>query len=156
MPSASLIVPTVLTSGSLHFAQVAQAAVAQDVINALLASNEVRTEILGDLDDQGWALQGIRAEHSGRSWEEDELEALGDGKNALELLDVLTLGRRDRWRWYPSGPACECLTDQADPSATLFDFPLDFSPPQPRSAARVPSPALVSVSVLYTRSGDSR
>jgi diaphanous 1 len=75
-----LIVPIVLTTGSLRFAEVQEAAVAQDVINSLAAVEEVRTEMIGDLEDHGWALQSIRAERNGRPWEEDELEALGDGQ----------------------------------------------------------------------------
>jgi hypothetical protein len=51
----------------------------EDVVNALIALDEVRSEILGGLDDNGWALQKIRVEQNGRLWEDDELEALGDG-----------------------------------------------------------------------------
>ncbi|KAJ6572601.1 hypothetical protein B0H10DRAFT_2106751 [Mycena sp. CBHHK59/15] len=79
MPINSLIVPTILPTGSLRFADVGQNATAQDVIDTLLALDGVRSEVLGDLEDQGWALQKIRAEQSGRPWEESELEALGDG-----------------------------------------------------------------------------
>lgn len=80
MSAKSLIVPIVLTTGSLRFAEVQEDAVAQDVINSLFAeTEEVRAEVNGDLDDHGWALQKIRAEHNGRSWEEEDLEALGDG-----------------------------------------------------------------------------
>lgn len=71
--------PIVLTTGSLRFAEVQEDAVAQDIINSLAATEEARTELIGDLEDQGWALQRIRAERSGRPWDEDELEALGDG-----------------------------------------------------------------------------
>ena len=79
----SLIVPVVLTTGSLRFAEVQEDATAQDVLNCLVASDEVRTEVIGDLDDQGWALQKIRAEQNGRKWDEAELEALGDGQFML-------------------------------------------------------------------------
>jgi diaphanous 1 len=78
-----LIVPIVLTSGSLRFAEVREDATANDVIHSLVSIEEVKTEILGDLEDHGWALQRIRVEHSGRTWEEDELEALGDGQFML-------------------------------------------------------------------------
>lgn len=79
MHSNSLIVPTILPTGSLHFAEVDENAAAQDVIDTLVAQDGVKAEILGDLEDQGWALQQIRAEQPGRPWEEAELEALGDG-----------------------------------------------------------------------------
>ena len=80
-----LIVPIILTTGSLHFAEVQEDSIAQDVINTLIASEEVRNEVLGDLDDRGWALQKIRVQDSGRLWEEGELEALGDGKVIMML-----------------------------------------------------------------------
>ncbi|KAJ6515515.1 hypothetical protein C8R45DRAFT_809608 [Mycena sanguinolenta] len=79
MPTNSLIVPTILPTGSLRFAEVQQNATTEDVIEALIAIDGVKTEMLGDLADQGWALQTIRGEQSGRPWEEAELEALGDG-----------------------------------------------------------------------------
>lgn len=85
MPPNSLIVPTILPTGSLHFAEVDPNATAQDVINTLIALEGVKPEILGDLEDQGWALQKIRAEQSGRPWEEAELEALGDGQSMPQL-----------------------------------------------------------------------
>jgi len=90
---SSLIVPTILISGSLHFADVAENSTAQDVIDALLKVDEVRSEILGDLEDQGWALQKMRVERNGRPWEEEELEALGDGKPQLFLFNGLELTR---------------------------------------------------------------
>lgn len=80
MPEDLLIVPTILCSGSLHFASVRHDAVVQDVIDSLVALEEVREDVLGDLQPQGWAIQRIRKEHSGRAWEEEQLEALGDGE----------------------------------------------------------------------------
>ena len=83
MPEVALIVPTVLTNGTLHFAEVASNSTAQDVINALIALDDVKRDALGDLEDRGWALQRIRKEQAGRRWEEHELEALGDGQFML-------------------------------------------------------------------------
>lgn len=80
MASQPLIVPIQLVTGSLHFAELlSEEGTAQDVIDHLSKSEEVRRDILGDLEDQGWALQRIREERSGRPWEEDELVGLGDG-----------------------------------------------------------------------------
>ncbi len=79
MADISLIVPTILVTGPLHFAEIRKDGKAQDVVNFLLETEGTKTEILGDLKDSGWALQRIRVEQSGRSWEEDELIALGDG-----------------------------------------------------------------------------
>lgn len=80
-PNNQLIVPTVLVSGSLHFAEVDNNGRAQNVVDVLLATEGVKEEILGGvLEESGWALQRIRTEESGRSWEEDELEALDDGQ----------------------------------------------------------------------------
>ena len=75
-----LIVPTILPTGSLVFAEVAQEGRAQDVIDTLIDLPGVKEQILGDFEDNGWALQRIRVEQSGRVWEEDELLSLGDGK----------------------------------------------------------------------------
>jgi diaphanous 1 len=80
MPEASLIVPTTLPSGSLHFAQVNTNGTVKDVIDALLALPDATSEILGELEGHGWALQHIRAEQTGRIWEEHDLESLGDGE----------------------------------------------------------------------------
>ena len=79
MPDDTLIVPTILPSGSLHFASVQHDGTVGDVINSLSALDEVKSDVLGDLPPRGWALQLIRNELPGRQWEEDELESLGDG-----------------------------------------------------------------------------
>jgi diaphanous 1 len=75
----SILVPVLLASGSLHFATVGRSGTAQSVVDALAGLPEVRAEILGELACDAWALQRIRTEPSGRTWEEDELQALGDG-----------------------------------------------------------------------------
>jgi diaphanous 1 len=80
MPNNPLIVPTQLANGSLHFAEVGQDGTAQDVINALDALDEVKKDESIYEGGHGWALQRIRIEQNGRPWEEDELEALGDGE----------------------------------------------------------------------------
>src|SRR5690606_16396886 len=87
MSSDFLVVPTILVTGSLHFVQVHQDARAHDVIDAALKLEGVREEVLGDLDDMGWALQHIRTEQSGRTWEEDELMNLGDGLSIVVRLE---------------------------------------------------------------------
>jgi diaphanous 1 len=79
MPDGSLIVPTVLASGSQHFAEVRSNGTVQDVIDVLTALEEVKSDILGELQEDGWALQKIRVQQRGRQWEENELEAFGDG-----------------------------------------------------------------------------
>lgn len=83
MPDSSLIVPTILPTGTLHFVSVKPDSTIQNVIDSLVALDEVNSEILGDLDEAGWALQKIRWEESGRTWEIFELQAIGDGKRAL-------------------------------------------------------------------------
>jgi len=83
--SLSLLVPIALIDGDLQdvqFAQVGHNATVQEVLDKLLLQNpNVKKDILGDLEDQGWALQKLRSETTGRRWEEDELEALGDGEH---------------------------------------------------------------------------
>lgn len=94
-PGNALIVPTILPNANVHFATVSNDGTAQDVINALLAVGEVQSEILGDLQEHGWALQVVKTAHEGRRWEEDELNALGDGAflmdSRLPLLIVAQL-----------------------------------------------------------------
>lgn len=76
-----MIVPTILPTGTVHFAEVSESATVQDVIGALIAIDGLKLEILGHLEDRGWALQTVRTEQSGRQWKEAELEALGDGRS---------------------------------------------------------------------------
>lgn len=83
-----LIVPTILPTGSLHFAEVPNNGKAQDVVDVLLAVEGLKKEVLGDLEDCGWSLQRLRAERSGRPWEENELLALGDGQYFIILFIV--------------------------------------------------------------------
>lgn len=86
MPESSLIVPVVVPTGSLHFATIHPDGSVQHVIDALLTQSEVAPEVLGGLEDTGWALQKIRIEKSGRQWEEGDLEKLGDGKSYSPCL----------------------------------------------------------------------
>lgn len=79
MSHDALIVPTLLPCGTLHFATVGATATVQDVTDTLLQDPEVGREVLGDLEDYGWALQRIRRESNGRQWAEEELEELGNG-----------------------------------------------------------------------------
>jgi diaphanous 1 len=79
MPVDSLIVPVLLPNGSLHFADITPESTVQDVQARLVCSNEVRREVLGELQSDLWRMQRIRKENVGRVWEEDELESLGDG-----------------------------------------------------------------------------
>ena len=85
MPSDPLIVPTVVPGGSLHFATVASGGKIQDVLDVLISNSEVTSEVLGDLEPYGWAVQRIRREHHGRQWEEDELEDLGNGEHTCAV-----------------------------------------------------------------------
>ena len=87
--SDTLVVPTILPTGSLHFAELATNGKAQDVIEFLLAAEGLKQEILGDLEDCGWALQRARSERSGRPWEEDELMALGDGEHVVISVTLI-------------------------------------------------------------------
>jgi len=80
MSNCNLIVPIILPTKSLHFVEILENGNAQDVIDTLFQIEGVAKEVLGDLEDCGWALQKIRAEECGRAWEEEELTRLGDGK----------------------------------------------------------------------------
>lgn len=87
--SGDLIVPTVTPAGVLHFVQVPKDASAHIVVAALLSIDGLKEEILGDLEDGGWALQKERSESLGRTWEEDELLALGDGQCGCMALSAI-------------------------------------------------------------------
>lgn len=81
--STTLIVPAILPTGTLHLIELPDNCRTQDVITALVSIDGVKDEILGGLEDHGWALQVIRREKNGRAWEEDELNALGDGESFI-------------------------------------------------------------------------
>jgi hypothetical protein len=89
MPNGAntLIVPTLLPTGSLQFAEIPEDGQAQDVIDALLKIDGLKEEVLGDLKQSGWALQRIRTERRGRPREEEELMALEDGLSNFHLKD---------------------------------------------------------------------
>lgn len=89
MPADTLIVPTLLPSGIIHFAEISQQGSAQDVIDSIMNSGEVEKGTLGSLEDRGWALQRIRKEKHGRTWEQDELEAIGDGEFVYRSLSMI-------------------------------------------------------------------
>lgn len=86
MSENPLIVPTVLPSGTLHFVTIAHAGTVEDVLENLSANAEATAEILGDLEPYGWALQKVRKYADGKQWEEDELEALGNGMCTVVML----------------------------------------------------------------------
>jgi len=83
MPDDTIIVPVKTVTGALHFTEIPRNGLAKDVIDTLLVIDGIREEILGKLEDLGWALQRIRVERKGRLWEEDELMALGDGSSSM-------------------------------------------------------------------------
>lgn len=83
--ASTLIVPIILVTGDLQFAEVKHDATVQDVLDVLSAIPGLKKDILGDLDagqneQTRWALQKLRSEQKGRRWEEEELEGLGDGE----------------------------------------------------------------------------
>ena len=80
MSDKVVIVPVLLVTGSLHFAEIQRDGKAQDVVDVLLRVEGIKEEILGDLEESRWALQRIRVEQVGRPWEEDELVSLDDGE----------------------------------------------------------------------------
>lgn len=83
MSDNSLIVPVKVALGSLQFTSVKSDSTVQEVIDCLVALDEITSELLGDLEGAGWAIQKIRQNESGRQWEEEELNAMGDGKQYL-------------------------------------------------------------------------
>lgn len=80
MADDALIVPVAIPSGTLHFVTLSVNATVQDLLSNLTESDEITSQLVGDLQPYGWAIQRIRKEHNGRQWEEEELEALGNGQ----------------------------------------------------------------------------
>lgn len=89
MADDPLIVPVVVPSGSLQFATISATGTVQDLLDDLTGNDEVTSQLLGDLQPYGWAIQQIRKEHSGRQWEEEELEALDNGKQCSVIWEHL-------------------------------------------------------------------
>ncbi|KAG9076931.1 hypothetical protein FS749_011224, partial [Ceratobasidium sp. UAMH 11750] len=86
MEGSSPIVPVLLPSGAIHFAKANVSDTGQDVIQVLLATEGVKSDILGDLEqssgdavDWEWALQHVRKNERGRVWQDEELNQLDDG-----------------------------------------------------------------------------
>ena len=80
--AAPLVAPVLSPSGTVHFVSVREDATVGDALNALSQMEDVKEDILGHLPEgeHGWALQTVLKSESGRQWEEDELENLGDGE----------------------------------------------------------------------------
>lgn len=83
-----MLVPILLVSGSVQFAEISPNGTAKEVIDKLTKLAEVRSDILGALEDRGWSLQEIKRQRSGRPWEEQDLEGLGDGLSRLFALST--------------------------------------------------------------------
>ncbi|TFY78768.1 hypothetical protein EWM64_g5245 [Hericium alpestre] len=88
MPDDVLIVPIILPTGSLHFASIRPDGTVQDAIDSLTSVDEVIEDVVGDLDPSGWCLQTIRQEESGRQWEDEDLEALGNASPTSPPADA--------------------------------------------------------------------
>lgn len=72
-------VPILLSNGTVHRVSLRGVTNVGQAIASIVESDTVRESILDGLEDVGWDLQTIRIESRGRIWEEEELEALGDG-----------------------------------------------------------------------------
>ena len=92
MDGGAPIVPVLLPSGAIHFARLGPSDTSQEIIQTLLATEGVKTDILGDLDsvvgegvDWEWSLQHVRKEPRGRVWQDEELEQLDDGSSMRRI-----------------------------------------------------------------------
>ncbi|KAG8756405.1 hypothetical protein FRC12_010590, partial [Ceratobasidium sp. 428] len=86
MEGTSPIIPVLLPSGAIHFAKANPSDTTQDIIQVLLATEGVKSDVLGDLMqthdvavDWEWALQHVRKHERGRVWQDEELDQLDDG-----------------------------------------------------------------------------
>jgi hypothetical protein len=154
-----LIVPTVLPSGTLHFASVQHDGTISDVINSLSALDEVTSDILGDLPPCGWAIQLIRKESPGRQWEEDELESLGDGTYIWNLPRDTQLHRSDFRRSGRDSQGCALDSNHSIgsfASASFLSFRPDISSPFTCPTPRLFAPLTVRLSIVSSCPRDSR
>jgi hypothetical protein len=146
-----LIVPTVLPSGSLHFASILHDGTVGDVINSLSALDEVKSDVLGDLPPSGWAIQLIRKESPGRQWEEDELESLGDGTYLWGLSMNTQIYRSDFRHSGRDSQGCSIDTNHpvgSFASASLLGFRPDVSSSCTCLTPRLFAPRAVRFSVV--------
>ncbi|KAH0840265.1 hypothetical protein J3R83DRAFT_1272 [Lanmaoa asiatica] len=79
-----LTVPVLLLDGSLQYPSISADTTAQHLIETLIQLDEVKCTVL-DVAPSDWALQHVRKEKPGRSWDETELVALGDGKVSVNI-----------------------------------------------------------------------
>ena len=160
MSDDTLIVPTILPSGSLHFASVHHDGTVSDVINYLSDNGEVKSDVLDDLPPCGWALQLIRKEPPGRQWEEDELESLGDGTYVWNLFPVSTNCTNPTFR--SSGrdgqdyPLDSDHTIRSFASASFLGFRPDIPSSFTCLTPRLFTPLAVRLSIISSRPRNSR
>lgn len=126
MADETLIVPVLLPSGSLQFATISSNGTVQDVLDYLIAKADLTSEVLGDLEPYGWAMQRIRVERNGRQWEEDELEALGNGVFACasRLSMILMWGKGIVNPQTAVAPLLNATAPAADAQRHFSTFPL--------------------------------
>lgn len=75
-----LKVPVLLLDDTLQYPTISADTTAQDLIETLIQLDEVKCTVLDVVEPSTWALQRVRKEKPGRSWDETELVALSDGK----------------------------------------------------------------------------
>lgn len=79
-----LTVPVLLLDGSLRYPSISADTTAEDLIETLIQLDEVKCTVL-DVAPSAWGLQRVRKEKPGRSWDETELAALGDGRLSVGI-----------------------------------------------------------------------
>jgi diaphanous 1 len=97
--TAPLVVAVLSPSGTVYFASVDTNARVEQVIDLLLRTTDISRQVLGDLNNKGWALQRIRRTPIGHIWTAEELEASRDGEivpPSSHSILLLTLDPRRR------------------------------------------------------------
>ncbi|KAG8219012.1 hypothetical protein J3R82DRAFT_4768 [Butyriboletus roseoflavus] len=80
--------PVLLLDGSLQYPTISADTTTQDLIQTLIQLDEVKCTVLDVVAPFNWALQRVRKEKPGRSWDETELATLGDGKISVDVRCV--------------------------------------------------------------------
>lgn len=151
-----LVVATTLTNGNICFAEVPRDATVQDVIDALLKQENIVSEALDGLPDEGWALQKIRTERHGRRWEDEALEALGDGTQPFSrIIDIVS----SSGRYARSNDTRRAFTRRrisGTISAHILHVPYDRAPSQSRPSTGLPTPFPVNTRLTATGPRNTR
>lgn len=146
MAAVPLIVPTLSPSGALHFAAVGREASAQDIINVLSVLDEVKEDILGDLQEEGWAVQRILKGVEGRL--PNGTNKLGDGTGLF--YEKITTNLRCRLVNGYTTDFTATSSHQTNNTEALFSISSELSSTYTLNSAGIPPSTVAGHTFLCT------